>query len=812
MNSPVQALRRLLKAPGFTLAAVVTLALGIGANTVVFSVMNTALLRPLPYPQAERLLQIRERQPEFSNSSIAMPNYEDLKSSQKTLDGLAIFRSERVSLASTGIGGEPELLRGGRVSWDYLSVLGLAPRMGRNFLETEDQPGGPKAIIVSENFFQRRFGGNAAMLGRTLVINGEPYELIGVLPANFEEIRRADALITFNDLRKSREMTNRGNHPGLSMLGRMKPGVTIEQVRADLDTTYAALEKQYPDHNTGVSSTPLPLLESRVGSYTKSLFLLLGATACVLLIACANVANLLLARAVGRQKEFAIRAALGAGRAQLMRELFAENNLLALGGALGGLAIAYWTRDLIFLLAPSQNLRLDQLALDNRVLLFAVAVTVGTTLLFGLWPAWQVSRNVSLTLALSGSTRGSSDSGQTRRARSGLVVAQVALALMLLAGAGLLIRSFANLQQIKLGFEPRNLLLMDIALPEIRYDTDEKGNRFYEQLLERTRALPGVEDVATVINAPQGNSSWSSSYHITGTPEPAPGRELNAECNAVTADYFKTMRIPLLRGRSFNDEDKADGPIRIVVDEAFAKKHFPNDDPIGKPIDNNTVPTGPNEPAAPPMTIVGVVGTVRTDLDRAPDFVQAYYHSAQSRVLRRTLVVRTKTSDPLQLATAIKREVLGIDPDQSVSGVESMESSIGKNLASHRLTLTLFGLFAAIALLLAVLGLYSVMALNVAHRTREMGIRMALGAERRSILQLVLRQGLNLVAVGLGVGLLGALGLARLMRSLLFGVGAVDPLVLAAVAFVLATAAAVACLLPARRATRVDPIVALRTE
>ncbi len=812
MNALIQAMRRLCKTPGFTLAAIFTLALGIGANTVVFSVMNTALLRPLPYPRSERLVQIRERQPEFPSSSVAMPNYLDVKSSQKTLEGLALFRSERVSLAATGIGGEPEQLRGGRVTWDYLSVLGITPRMGRDFLEKEDEPGGPKAIVISEKFFQRRFGGDAAMLGRTLVINGEPYELIGVLPANFEEMRSADALITFNDLRKTREMTSRGNHPGLSMLGRMKPGVTIEQVRADLDTTYAALEKQFPENNTGVASTPLPLLESRVGSDTKSLFLLLGATACVLLIACANVANLLLARAVGRQKEFAIRAALGARRAQLMRELFAENNLLAAGGAALGIAIAYWTRDLILLLAPSPNLRLDQLALDNRVLLFAIAVTVGTTLLFGLWPAWQTSRNVSLTLALSGSTRGSSDSGQTRRARSGLVIAQVALALVLLAGAGLLIRSFSNLQQVKLGFEPRNLLLMAVALPEVRYDTDEKGDRFYEQLLERTRALPGVEEVATVINAPQGNSNWTSSYHITGTPDPAPGRELNAECNAVSGDYFKTMRIPLLRGRTFNVEDKADGPIRIIVDEAFAKKHFPNEDPIGKQIDNNTVSTGPNEPAAPPMTIIGVVGTVRTDLDRAPDFVQAYYHAPQNRALQRSLVVRTRTSDPLQLAAAVKREVLAIDPDQSVSNVESMEMAIGRNLASHRLTLTLFALFAAIALLLAVLGLYSVMALNVANRTREMGIRMALGAEHRSILQLVLRQGLILVAVGLGVGLLGALGLSRLMRSLLFGVGALDPLVLAVVALVLASAAALACLLPARRATRVDPIVALRTE
>ncbi len=812
MSSLVQALRRLFKAPGFTLAAVFTLALGIGANTVVFSVMNTALLRPLPYPEAERLLQIRERQPEFANSSVAMPNYLDVKSSQKTLAGLALFRWERVSLAATGIGGDPEQLRGARVTWDYLSVLGIAPRLGRDFLEKEDEPGGPKAMVISQKFFQRRFGGDAAMLGRTLVINGEPYELIGVLPENFEEMRSADALITFNDLRKSREMTSRGNHPGLSMLGRMKPDVTIEQVRADLDTTYAALEKQHPENNTGVASTPLPLLESRVGSYTKSLFFLLGATACVLLIACANVANLLLARAVGRQKEFAIRAALGAGRAQLMRELFAENNLLAAGGAALGIAIAYWTRDLVLLLAPNPNLRLDQLALDHRVLLFAIAVTVCTTLLFGLWPAWQISRNVSLTLALSDSTRGSNDGGQTRRARSGLVIAQVALALMLLAGAGLLIRSFSNLQQVKLGFEPRKLLLMAVALPEARYDTDEKSDRFYEQLLERTRALPGVEDVATVNNLPQSNSTWTSSYHITGTPEPAPGRELNAECNAVTGDYFKTMRIPLLRGRAFNPEDKADGPIRIIVDEAFAKKHFPNEDPIGKQIDNNTVPTGPNEPATPPMTIIGVVGTVRTDMDRAPDFVQAYYHAPQNRALQRALVVRTKTSDPLQLSAAVKREVLAIDPDQSVSGVETMEMAIGRNLASHRLTLTLFALFAAIALLLAVLGLYSVMALNVAHRTREMGIRMALGAERRSILQLVLRQGLLLVAIGLGVGLLGALGLSRLMRSLLFGVGAVDPLVLAAVAFVLAAAAAVACLLPARRATRVDPIVALRTE
>jgi putative ABC transport system permease protein len=700
-------------------------------------------------------------------------------------------------------------------------VLGVPPELGRDFRESDDVPHCKKVALISDALWKRRFGGSRDVIGRNITLDSVQREIIGVLRPNIKVPRAAQVYIPLEDLRSDKDYVNRGNHPGFSALGRLKPDVTLAQATSDLNNIAAELERRYPDSNTGRRVTALILLDSAVKDYKQGVSLLLAAVGCVLLIACANVANLQLARSLGRERELAVRAALGASRGQLAKQVFIESAILAVFGAIAGVLLALWGLDAIKAIspsgsasfAPSDVTRFQEANLDFKVLAFTAAVAIGTALLVGVWPALRVSRTASLSLSLHEGGRGTSDGVQRQRVRSGLVVAQVALALLLLAGAGLTLKSFRNAQNAPLGFNPEDILVADVSLPKARYDTDEKIAHFNDQLIERIRALPGVVAAALGLNIPFDNNEWDSAFHITGTPPYPPGERPEAEINIVTPDYFRVMRMPLLRGRAFTADDRANRPRSVIIDESLAQKYFHGKDPIGRQIDDNQS----DEKNPPPLTIVGVVPRTRSEA-AGEDNVEQYHWPqmtfAAEQVPNRSnmLLVRVKFGNPLALVPAIKRELQALDPDQAFADISTMENNIAKSLGSRRMMMSLLGAFAGIALLLASVGLYGVMALTVTQRTRELGIRLALGAQRADVFRLVLSQGMLLVVSGLMIGLLGTLGVGRGLQSVLYGVGGSDALALTFALFALAIVALIACWLPARRATRVDPMVALRTE
>ena len=821
MNDLKFALRQLRKSPGFTAIAIITLALGIGANTAIFSVINAVLLRPLPYPQSERLVLIRERTNIFDSGSVSLSNYLDWRASQRGFTDLALFRRDDANLS--GASGDVEAERVGlaRVTYNFLSVLGMPSELGRDFRESDDVPHGKKVVLISDGLWKRRFGGSRDVIGQSITLDGVQREIIGVLPSNVQLARKAQVYIPLEDLRADKDYLDRRNHPGFSALGRLKPNVTLAQATADLNNIAAELERRYPDSNTGRRVTALILLDSGVKDYKHGVTLLLAAVGFVLLIACANVANMQLARALGRERELAVRAALGASRGQIAKQVFIESAILAVFGSIVGVLLALWGLDSIKAIAPgssasfapSDAARFQEANLDLKVLAFTAVVAVGAGLLVGIWPALRVSRAASLTLSLHEGGRGTNGSARLQRVRSGLVVAQVALALLLLLGAELTLKSFRNAQNAPLGFNPENILVAEVLLPKARYDTDEKIARFNDQLIERIRSLPGVESAALGLNIPFDNNEWDSPFHLSGTPPGSPGERPEAEINHVTPDYFRVMGMPVLRGRAFTEDDRADRPRSVIIDETFAQKYFPGKDPIGQQIDDNQS----DQKNPPPLTIVGVVPRTRNEAP-GEDNVEQYHWPqmtfAADQVPNRSnmLLVRVKSGNPLALVPAIKRELQGLDPDQAFAGISTMESNIAKSLGSRRMMTSLLSEFAVIALVLASVGLYGVMALTVTQRTRELGVRLALGAQRADIFRLVLSQGMLLVLAGLTVGLLGAIGAGRGLQSVLYGVGGFDLPALSFALFALAAVALIACWLPARRATRVDPIEALRAE
>lgn len=821
MNDLKFALRQLRKSPGFTAIAIITLALGIGANTAIFSVINAVLLRPLPYPQSERLVLIRERTNIFDSGSVSLSNYLDWRASQRGFTDLALFRRDDANLS--GASGDVEAERVGlaRVTYNFLSVLGMPSELGRDFRESDDVPHGKKVVLISDGLWKRRFGGSRDVIGQSITLDGVQREIIGVLPSNVQLARKAQVYIPLEDLRADKDYLDRRNHPGFSALGRLKPNVTLAQATADLNNIAAELERRYPDSNTGRRVTALILLDSGVKDYKHGVTLLLAAVGFVLLIACANVANMQLARALGRERELAVRAALGASRGQIAKQVFIESAILAVFGSIVGVLLALWGLDAIKAIAPgssasfapSDAARFQEANLDLKVLAFTAVVAVGAGLLVGIWPALRVSRAASLTLSLHEGGRGTNGGARLQRVRSGLVVAQVALALLLLLGAELTLKSFRNAQNAPLGFNPENILVAEVLLPKARYDTDEKIARFNDQLIERIRSLPGVESAALGLNIPFDNNEWDSPFHLSGTPPGSPGERPEAEINHVTPDYFRVMGMPVLRGRAFTEDDRADRPRSVIIDETFAQKYFPGKDPIGQQIDDNQS----DQKNPPPLTIVGVVPRTRNEAP-GEDNVEQYHWPqmtfAADQVPNRSnmLLVRVKSGNPLALVPAIKRELQGLDPDQAFAGISTMESNIAKSLGSRRMMTSLLSEFAVIALVLASVGLYGVMALTVTQRTRELGVRLALGAQRADIFRLVLSQGMLLVLAGLTVGLLGAIGAGRGLQSVLYGVGGFDLPALSFALFALAAVALIACWLPARRATRVDPIEALRAE
>jgi putative ABC transport system permease protein len=821
MNNLRYSLRQLGKHPGFTFVAILTLALGIGANTAIFSIVNAVLLRPLPYPEPDRLVLVRERTNVFDSGSASLPNYLDWRSGQRGFTDLALFRREDANLSGVERDTEAERVGCARVTYNFLSILGVPPELGRDFLESDDVPHSKKVALISDALWKRRFGGSHDVIGRYITLDSVQREIVGVLRPNIKLPRAAQVYIPLQDLRADKDYLNRGSHPGFSVLGRLKRGVTLAQATADLNNIATELERRYPDTNTGRRVTAMVLLDSAVRDYKKGVSLLLAAVACVLLIACANVANLQLARALGRERELAVRAALGASRRQLARQVFMESGILAVVGAIAGVLFALWGLDAIKAIsptgsasfAPSDVTRFQEANLDFKVLAFTAVVAIATSLLVGVWPALRVSRTASLNLSLHQGGRGTSDGVQRQRIRSGLVVAQVALALLLLATAGLTLKSFRNAQNAPLGFNPEDILVADVLLPKARYDTHQKIARFNDQLVERIRALPGVEAVALGLNVPFDDNEWDDSFHITGTPPYPPGEAPEAEINIVTPDYFRVMRMPILRGRAFTVDDGANQPRTVIIDETLAQKYFPGQDPIGRQIDDNQS----NEKNPAPLTIVGVVPRTRSEA-AGEDNVEQYHWPqmtfAAEQLPKRTnvLLVRVKSGDPLALVPAIKRELHALDPDQAFAAISTMENNIAKSLGSRRMMMSLLGAFAGIALLLASVGLYGVMALTVTQRRRELGIRLALGAQRADVFRLVLSHGMLLVASGLIIGLLGTIGVRRGLQSVLYGVTGSDAPALTFALFALAGVALIACWLPARRATRVDPMVALRTE
>jgi putative ABC transport system permease protein len=804
--------RLLRKSPGFTAAALVTLALGIGATTAIFSVVDGVLLRPLPYPESERLVRVGER---FRNSyeTINYPNFRDWQAQQTVFQGLAVWR--RASANLTG-GGEPLRLPVVQVSGGLFPLLGLHPQLGRTITAADDAPGAPAVAVLAHGLWQRRFGSDPAALGRSITLDGRPHAIVGVMPADFPfpgELWQAVGPVAAG-------WTNRGERQGLRGIARLRPGVGLVEARAAMDTIAARLEK-VDRNNEGVRIGVDPLLDSQVGHLRRSLGVLLGAALLVLAIACANVAALLLARAVVRGREMAVRAALGAGRGRLVRQLLTESLLLSAGGCLGGVLLAHLALEpLLALAAAGQLPRLQEVGIDGRVLTFSLAVALGTGLLFGLAPAWQIGR-----ADLQASLREAA--GRTTAARTplrqGLLVGQVALTLVLLVGAGLLLKSFYRLQQVEAGYQAERVLAFRLNLPARKYPSLGSQLTFYRQLQERLRVLPGVQSASLASQIPLDESSSDMTFFVDGQPEPPAQQQPVMETHVVGLDYFRTLGIPLLRGRLFapgddrghlpaeqaNSWDSWVAGIRVVViDEELARRHWPGQDPIGQRI---RLPWGPRA-QQPVMTVVGVVGHVKLDRLREPDAKpQAYFPFLQAPQGEMTVVLKTALP-PETVVAAARAAVQALDPDQPNYGVRTLSEMRARNVAPERLQLLLLGIFAAAALVLATVGLYALLAYSVAQRRREIGVRLALGARRAQVSALVLRQGLTLALAGIAVGLGGVLATTHLLRTLLFQVSPADPAIVGSVTALVLSVTAAAALLPARRAANLDPMAALRQD
>jgi putative ABC transport system permease protein len=813
------ALRQLVKQPGFAFIAVIVLALGIGANTAIFSVVNAVLLRPLPYPHSEQLVLLRERllgPSGFESGSVSYMNYLDWRAAQKSFTDFALARTEGVSLSTSDGTSPPEAARAGRITANYLSILQVPPLIGRDFVASDDVPGAAKVALISERVWRKQFGALPIAIGQRLNVDGVPREIIGVVPERVRFPRNCDVFLPLADLRADHDFLSRGNHDAFSCLGRLKSGATLKQAIAELDTIAAELSRRYPDSNTGRQVSAKLLLEFSVGQYRYLLCVLLAAVGCVLLIACANVANLQLARGIARRKELAVRAALGASRWDLARQVLVESGVVALIGGVCAVLIAVWSLDAIRSLVPPNVPRFQETNIDGFVLVTASLISVLAGLLVGVWPALRVSNTASIAVELHEEGARGSSGAQRQRARAILVIAQVAFAVLLLAAAGLTLKSFWRSQQVPLGFNPRGVLTMSIALPPSRYDSPEKIVRFYDQLLERVRRLPGVSAAAICNNEPFDHHEWDSSFHITGTPPDPPGQEPISEMAIVSPDYFRALGMPILRGRDFGPEDVRGRPGTVVIDELAAQKIFPGTNPIGRQVDD-PVTIGPPTANGIPITIIGIVPHTRNNApgekEDARNLPMMYFSASQFAKDEENLIVRAKAGfNPHSLISPIRDEIAALDRDQAVSDVATMEENVEDSLASQRLTMTLLGVFAGLALVLASIGLYGVMALIVTQRTREMGIRFALGASRGDVLRLVLRQGAGLVGIGLAAGLFGALVVSRALRSVLYNVAPLDPAALISALLTLSLMALIACFVPARRASLVDPIEALRME
>jgi putative ABC transport system permease protein len=786
--------RMLFKTPGVTFVAVLTLTLAIGANTAIFSVVNAVLLRPLPFPEPERIVRLWESHPptNLPQTSVAPPNFLDWRSQSQVFTQMAAYREDGFNLQA---GDEPRRVNGARVTVDFFSVLGMKPAAGRAFTPQENAPGGERVVILSHASWQKSFAGDQRFVERQIKVDGQPHTVVGIMPPGFRfpqddvELWLPYALDPNSDRRS----------PFLRVLGRLRPGATLVQARSELETIALRLEHAYPDSNKGWRVFMLPLHEAISGQVQRPLYILLGAVLFVLLVGCANVANLLLSRNAAREREMAIRAALGAGRWRIVRQLLTESLLLAFLGGAGALLLAAWGVKLLATLGPRNIPRLNEAALDLPVLGFTLAVALLTGLIFGMAPAWQhVRLNLNTTLKEGARMAG----GSARRLRQLLVVAEIALALLLLIGAGLMIKSFVRLQQVAPGFDAQRALTMELNLAPAKYARAEQRTAFLQQVLERLKALPGVEVAGATHRLPlRGNSGMG--YQIEGRPASAPGGRDRVNFRSVTPDYFRTIGTALVAGRTFTEEESWQRSNAVIINQKFQRLHWPDENPLGKRIRLGGVD--------PPLTVVGITADVKESglgVDTEPSVYVPYVRMPAQQM---TLVLRTG-SEPLSLAAAASAGVRQIDAEQAVSGISTLENLVSETVAQPRFNTWLLALFALLAVLLAAVGIYGVMAYAVAQRTQEIGLRMALGAQPRDVVKLVIGQGMKLVAFGVALGLLAALGLTRWLKTLLFSVEVTDPLTYAVIAVLLAAVALVACYLPARRAMKVDPLIALRHE
>ena len=801
------ALRMLAKTPGFAIIAVLTLALGIGANSAIFSVIDAVLLRPLPYPQAEQLIsvwgQVKHEGDDLHSDSY--PNYADFRDQSKTLHSLAAFTRAGAILSGNE---EARELSGLAATSDIFPVLGVKPVLGRPFTREDDNPE-PRVVVLSHSAWKRFFNGDPKIIGKQITLSLRSYTVIGVMPASFRypvDGEKPEYYMPLHPLVKD-NIPRRDSH-FLRLVGRLKAGVTPHQAEMELNAIGARLSEQYPESNTGQVEKVFPLHQDIVGNVRPALLVLLGAVALVLLIACANVANLLLARATARQREIAIRTALGAGRSRIMRQLLAEGFLLALIGAMCGLFIAWWGMDLLRVFAPQGLPRLDDVSINVSVCLFTLVVSIISTLFFALIPALQVTKpNVNESLQ-EGSRGGVS--AQSHRLRNLLVISQVALSLLLLASAGLLIKSFANLRATKPGFDPSRVTTLALVMPKARYPDEEQHRRFFTEIVPKLAALPGVESAGAAMPLPFSGNDSTLTFVIAGQPPIPRGSHPWASNLVVLPDYFRTMRIPLLLGRNINERDTNDSPPVVIVNETFARKFLGGADKAL--CQRVTLDSSSGEKERPPMEVIGVVGSSHHE-SLAQEVIPEFYMPATQQPERRMdVVLRTSVAQLSGLDASIRKIVHDFDKDIFVPPLRPMESLLSASLAQPRFNMMLLATFAGTAMVLAAIGIYGVIAYNVAQRTREIGIRSALGAQRGDMLRMVLRQSLSIVGIGLGVGLIGALVTTRLMRTLLYGVSANDFSTYGIVLLLLAGAALLASYLPARRAMNVDPMVALRYE
>ena len=798
-------IRELLKHPSFALIAIATLALGIGANTAIFSLVRGVLLRPLPFSEPERLIGIRESKVgEGHGNPMAWRSFAEFRDKAQTLESIAAYQNTNPDIEQAD---GTMRVQGARVSHSYFKVLGVRPLLGRDFTPEDDKVGAPLTAVLGYDLWQQLYGGDQEIVGKSLRIDGQSLTIIGVMPAMslggqigwrsiWTPLRTNEAL----------QLNNAGRW--VLAAARLKPGVTIEQARAELAMLMEGIKHAYPTTHSREHGVYATALKDYVvdPNAQRALWILFGAVVLVLLIACANVANLSLGRAAGRERELAVRAALGAKRMALVRQLLTESLLLSACGATAGWLLAQWLLAVVVKFSPEQVLRMGEIKLDSGVLAFTLVLSVLTGLLFGLAPALSATK-LNLNESLKDGARAISGGGRQRRLRSALVVLEVALALLLLTGSGLLLKSFANLRTVELGFNPDRLLTMSLRLPSSGYKDPAQRVNYFQQTLANLRQLPGVEAAGICFSLPMTGDGATDSVWIEGRPEPQKGEEPVLRGGSVSSDYFKAMGIPLRQGRSFTEEEVWQGRAVIIVNEAFSRRFFPGEDPIGK-----RIKVGVRNP--PYSTIVGVVANhIQPGVDNRiwEEMFYPYVNTADPPLSQMNLVVKTK-GDPASMTSAIVNEARKADRLLPIAKIRTMDDLRASALQSDRFNLWLLGSFALLALLLAALGIYGVMTYTTVQRTRELGIRLALGAQPGDVLKLVTKQGMKLALIGVILGLLASFGLTRLMKSLLFGVGATDPVTFALVALLLGVVGFVACYIPARRATKVDPLVALRYE